>query len=130
MATGLRPLQTAVYAALTASPSLAGRTYDQVPEPAPYPYVSIGSIFEMPDDSHDAQGLDSLITVHVWSKAPGFGEAYDIFADVDAALDRIPLTVAGFRDVQIKHTQHEAIRDPDPQIRHISAQYRVTMTKE
>jgi hypothetical protein len=104
--------------------------FDEVPEPAPFPYVSFGSFSEFPDDSHDAQGLNSLVVVHVWSKAPGNGEVYDMFAAVDAALDRLPLTVSGFKDVYIKHSQHQVLPDPDPDVRHINAQYRVHMTKE
>ena len=130
MATALRPLQTALFGKLNAVPALAGKVFDEVPEPAPYPYVSFGSIFELPNDQHDAQGLNALVTIHVWSAAPGFGEAYDMFAAVDAALDRVPLTVAGFKEVRIKHAQHQAIKDPDPTVRHINAQYRIDMTKE
>ena len=130
MATALRPLQTAVFSALTAAEPLAGRVYDPVPEPAPFPYVSIGAITEVPDDAHDAQGLDALITLDVWSRSPGHGEVYDLFAALDSALDRVPLAVPGFRDVSVKHTQHETVNDPDPDIRHVQAQYRVTMTKE
>lgn len=131
MATSLRPLQTAIFGKLNAVPALAGRVFDRLaPESAPYPRVTIGSITEFPDDSHDAQGLNTMAVVHVWSKADGDDEVYDLFAAVDAALDRVPLVIAGFRDVHIKHTQHQTIEDPDPDIRHVSAQYRVLMTKE
>ncbi|MDX3550983.1 DUF3168 domain-containing protein [Streptomyces europaeiscabiei] len=130
MATSLRPLQTAVFTALSARPALTGKVYDKVPEPAPFPYVSLGSITEYPDDAHDAQGLEATVTVHAWSKAPGNGEVFDLFAEVDAALDRVSLTIAGFAEVRIRHTQHQALQDPDPDVRHINAQYRVHMTKE
>ncbi|WP_330478680.1 DUF3168 domain-containing protein [Streptomyces platensis] len=132
MATALRPVQSAVYAKLAASTGLAALVsgvYDEVPEPSPYPYVSFGSIAEYADDAHDRQGLEVLVTIHVWSKAPGMGEAYDIFAAVDAALDRVPLPVNGFTDISIRHDQHQALKDPDPAVRHINAQYRVTLTR-
>lgn len=132
MATALRPLQTAIFAALTASADLMTKVsgvYDEVPEAAAFPYVSLGSITELPADAHDRQGLDAMVTVHVWSKAPGFGEAYDIFAAIDAALDRVSLAVAGFTDVSIRHDQHQALKDPDPTIRHINAQYSVWLTR-
>lgn len=129
MATALYALQAAVFTALNSRPALAGRVYDEVPEPAPYPYVSLGSVTEYPDDAHDAQGLESTVTVHVWSNEPSNTEVFELFAEVDAALDRVSLSVAGFSEVQIKHTQHQALRDPDPDVRHINAQYRVTMTK-
>jgi hypothetical protein len=130
VATALRPLQTALYAKLIARPALVGKVFDEVPEPAPYPYVSFGSITETPDDTHDAQGLEAVAVIHVWSKAPGNGEVFDMFAEVDAALDRAPLVVAGFTEVSIKHAQHQTVQDPDPDVRHIHAQYRVFMTKE
>lgn len=130
LATALAPLQTSVFTALNGAASLSGRVFDKVPEPAPYPFVSLGAISELPDDSHDAQGLNSTVTVHVWSKAASKAEAYALFAAVDAALDRVALVVSGFVDVQIKHTQHQVIPDPDPDVTHINAQYRVHMTKE
>ncbi|MEU0245172.1 DUF3168 domain-containing protein [Streptomyces sp. NPDC006235] len=131
MATGLRPLQTALFAKLNAVPALAGRVYAvRPPESVPLPYVTLGSIFELPDDTHDAQGLNSMVTLHIWSKSTSNGEVYDLFAAVDAALDRVALTVTGFSEVQIKHSQHQMIEDPDPSIRHINAQYRIHMTKE
>lgn len=131
MATALRPLQTAIYAKATASTALMSRVsgvFDEVPEPATFPYVSIGSITEAHDDAHDRQGLDVMVTLHVWSTASGFGEAYDVFAALDAALDRVPLVVNGFTDVSIRNEDHQAVKDPDPDVRHISAQYRVTLT--
>jgi hypothetical protein len=133
MATGMRPLQTAIYNKLMSAPDLlllVSGVYDKVPEPAPYPFVSFGAIHELPDDTHDAQGLNVSVNIHVWSMAPGSSETYDIFAAVDAALDRVPLTVAGFRQVYIKQAQHQTIPDPDPRVRHLSAEYRVFMTKE
>ncbi|MFM9629515.1 DUF3168 domain-containing protein [Streptomyces galilaeus] len=132
MATALRPVQTAVYQKLTGSTALmalVSGVFDEVPEPAPYPYVSFGSILEYPDDAHDRQGLDVLVTLHVWSKALGNAQAADIFAALDDALDRVPLSVAGFTDVSIKHTQHQSIKDPDPDVRHINATYRVRLTR-
>ncbi|MFD3573847.1 DUF3168 domain-containing protein [Streptomyces sp. NPDC058644] len=131
MATALRPLQSAIYARLTASAplmALVSGVYDEVPENAAFPYVSFGSITETLDDAHDRQGLEAMVVIHVWSKAPGMGEAYDVFAAVDAALDRVPLAVFGFTDVSIRHESHEALKDPDPEIRHINAQYGVRLT--
>lgn len=132
MATALRPLQTAIYSKLTASgplTALVSGVYDEVPENAVFPLVSFGSVLEIPSDTHGRQGLDCLVTLHVWSKAMGFGEAYDVFAALDAALDRASLAVAGWTDVSIRHEQHQALKDPDPDVRHINAQYRVWLTR-
>lgn len=103
--------------------------FDEVPEGAVMPYVSFGSITETVDDAHDRQGLDTFVVIHVWSDYPGNAQAADIFAAVDAALDRVPLTVPGFTDVAIKHDGHQFITDPDPDIRHVNARYRVRLTR-
>jgi hypothetical protein len=103
--------------------------FDEVPEPAPYPYVSFGAVTEVASDAHDRQGLEVTMVLHVWSKYPGNAEAADIFAALDAALDRQPITVAGFTDVSLAHVQHQFIPDPDPDIRHVNAEYRVWLTR-
>jgi hypothetical protein len=129
----LWPLQQAVYtklknhAPLTA---LVSGVYDEVPETAAHPYVTIGSITELVDDAHNQRGLEADVVLHVWSKYRGWREASLILSALDTALDRQPLTVAGFRDVSIAHRQHQQLRDPDPDIRHINVTYRVWLTKE
>lgn len=130
MATSLRPLQTALFGKLNAAPLLAGRVYDKVPEPAPYPYANFGAITEIPDDQHDAQGIDAVVVLHIWTKSQGAGQAYDMAAAADTALDRVPLAITGFKAVYIKSLGRQTIEDPDPDICHINAEYRVTMTKE
>lgn len=132
MATAVRPLQAAVYGKLTGhAPLMALVTgvFDEVPEDAAYPYVSLGSIIETASDAHNRQGLETFLTIHVWSDYPGKAQGADIFAALDTALDRQPLTVAGFTDVSIAHVSHEFVKDPDPDIRHVNAQYRVWLTR-
>ncbi|GGV13577.1 DUF3168 domain-containing protein [Streptomyces spectabilis] len=132
MTSALWPLQTAVYAKLTGHVplmALVSGVYDEVPEQAAHPYVSLGSITESVDDAHNQRGLEAAVVLHVWSKYRGFREAAAILAALDAALDRQPLTVSGYRDVSIAHDQHQQLRDPDPQIRHINVSYRVWLTK-
>ncbi|HZX38446.1 MAG TPA: DUF3168 domain-containing protein [Streptomyces sp.] len=132
MTAALWPLQQAVYTKLTGHAplmALVSGVYDEVPETAVHPYVSLGSITETADDAHNQRGLEASVVLHVWSKYRGFKEAAGILAQLDAALDRQPLTVAGFRDVSIAHQQHTELRDPDPDIRHINVSYRVWLTK-
>ncbi|MEU0309783.1 DUF3168 domain-containing protein [Streptomyces cyaneofuscatus] len=133
MTTALWPLQEAVYAKLTADSALMALVrglYDEVPETAAFPYVSFGSATEVVDDAHNQRGLAVNLVLHVWSKYPGKKEAAGILAALDNVLDRQPLDVAGFRDVSVAHQQHQHVRDPDPDIRHINVAYRVWLTKE
>ncbi|MFH8797054.1 DUF3168 domain-containing protein [Streptomyces sp. NPDC017941] len=132
MTSALWPLQTALYAKLTGHApltALVSGIYDEVPEQVVHPYVSLGSITESADDAHNQRGLEVAVVLHVWSKYRGFREAAAILTALDAALDRQPLSVAGYRDVSIAHTQHTEVRDPDPDIRHINVSYRVWLTK-
>ena len=132
MTSALWPLQLAVVGKLRAhAPLMAQVTgvFDKVPEKQPHPYVSLGSITENVDDAHNQRGLEASVVLHVWSKYDGFKEAAGILAELDAALDRQPLTVPGWRDVSIAHQQHTELRDPDPDIRHINVSYRVWLTK-
>lgn len=132
MTAALWPIQQAVVQKLRAHApltALVSGIYDEVPEQVAHPYVSLGSITENVDDAHNQRGLEASVVLHVWSKYRGFKEAADILAALDAALDRQPLAVAGFRDVSVAHQQHTELRDPDPDIRHINVSYRVWLTK-
>ncbi|MFZ3494624.1 DUF3168 domain-containing protein [Streptomyces sp. 5.8] len=132
MTTALWPLQVAVYSQLTGHATLMGLVsgvYDEVPEDAPFPYLTIGSITERADDAHNQRGLAAQITLDVWSRYRGWAEAAQILDAADTVLDRQPLTVAGYQDVSIAHDAHTLLRDPDPAIRHISVTYRVWLTK-
>ncbi|MET8824792.1 DUF3168 domain-containing protein [Streptomyces sp. NPDC004610] len=132
MTVALWPLQQAVITALRADPALTAvvtGVFDEVPEEQPHPYVSLGTVTETAADAHNQRGLDARVVLHIWSKYRGFKEAAVILAALDAALDREPLAVAGFRDVSVAHEQHTGMRDPDPDIRHINVSYRVWLTE-
>lgn len=132
MTTALWPLQFAVVTKLRARSTLMeliSGVFDEVPEDKAHPYVTAGSITENVADAHNQRGLDASVVLHIWSKYPGYKEAAEILAELDAALDRQPLDVAGFKDVSIAHEQHTELRDPDPEIRHINVSYRVWLTK-
>jgi hypothetical protein len=132
MTAALWPLQLAVVGKLRAHTPLTDLitgVFDEVPEAAAHPYVTLGSITETADDAHNQRGLEASVVLHIWSTYPGYKEAGVILVELDAALDRQPLTVTGFRDVSIAHQQHTELRDPDPDIRHINVSYRVWLTK-
>lgn len=94
--------------------------YDEVPEPAPYPHVSMGEVIEEPDDTHDNQGLSVAFVLHIWSKYRGFGEVGCVLSH----LDRQPLDVAAFF-----REHHHVVRDPNPTIRHCPVRYRMWLNR-
>lgn len=125
-------LQTAVYARLNGDATLMGLVsgvYDEVPAAVGMPYLTLGETVEIPDDAHDRQGLESTLTLHIWSRYRGFAEAVEVLAACDRLLDRAPLTVDGFTDVSVAHEWHQTMRDPDPDVRHLPVRYRVWLTE-
>lgn len=132
MATAALPLQEAIYTTLTADDALTALAgvYDEPPEPAPYPHVVIGEIQENRLDAHDQQGLETEVTLHIWSKYRGYRELQRILTHLDRLLDRQALLVEGFTKVSIARDWHQMMRDSDPDIRHCPVRYRVWLAKE
>ncbi|MER7077912.1 Protein of unknown function [Saccharopolyspora kobensis] len=131
MSTAAVPLLTAIFARLSGSAALQARgvrVYDEVPETAVTPYVTLGDPSELPSDQHDAQGLDVDLDLHVWSRYRGYKEAAEIVALLHAELDRKPLPVDGFTNVSIAAGGARYMRDPDPELRHGVAPFRVWLT--
>lgn len=132
MATAAWPLQMAVYQRLTGDPELSAiaAVLDEVPEDAPYPHVTFGELIEELDDTHDNQGLDVSLVMHIWSKYPGYAECARILAHLDRLLDRAAFDVEGFAVSSLHREHHRMMRDPDPQIRHCPVRFRVWLSKE
>ncbi|HET8684977.1 MAG TPA: DUF3168 domain-containing protein [Micromonosporaceae bacterium] len=128
------PIQAAVYAALAGDQELSamvgGRVHDHVPEPAVYPYVTVGEAVESPDDTLDRFGADTMIVVHVWSEYRGYAQGNAIAGRIQALLDRQPLTVSGHLVVAVRFKQTQPARDPDPQLRHVVVRFQVVTEQE
>lgn len=131
MTTATVPLLTAVFTRLSDSAALQARgveVYDEAPETAVAPYVTLGDPSENRSDQHDAQGLDVDLELHVWSRYRGYKEAAEIVQLIHDELDRKALTVSGFRNVSIAADGARYMRDPDPELRHAVAPFRVWLT--
>lgn len=106
--------------------------YDYVPESAPTDYVTLGEAFATPDNDHYAFRWQILHTFHVWSRSRGWkvplGTATDIVATLDHKRDII--LIPGWHCVSIRFEQVLTLRDPDPEIRHVPVQFRITMEQE
>lgn len=121
-------IQSAVFAKLNADALLTGKVFDGPPEGTPFPYVVIGEASDAPDNALAKRGWESLITVHVWSKAHGFSEGLALAKRVTELLDLVPLAVAGFHHVATRYTSSQTLRDPEPpgDVRHIPISFTVT----
>lgn len=123
------PLQEAIYTRLsgdaTLVTTLGAAVYDDVPDSAAFPYVTIGEITEGPNDTMGRTGRDLTVTVHMWSQYKGMKQVKQIQNRVDALLDRWAVTVSGWSATHMVQEFFETFRDPDGQTRHGVSRYRV-----
>jgi hypothetical protein len=124
------PLQTAIFQALTAAGVLpdvvAGRVYDEAPQNALTPYVSLGDCQVLPDKSGCIDGSICYPIIDVWSTYKGYSEAKTIAAAILAKLDDQPenLSLAGFSVTVFEIHNYMPLRDPDGVSRRVSMTFR------
>lgn len=127
----LLPVQTALYAKLTADTALmaavTGVHDGRAPEDAVYPYIVIGEAIETPDNAHDRFGRQTVHTLHVWDQARGFKRVLQIGTQVNALLDHQPLTITGLAHIVTRYEFSQPLVDPEPpgDIRHLVLRYRI-----
>lgn len=85
-------LQKAVYVALG---GITGGVYDEVPPSTASPYTVIGETTERPWDTHDTDGSEETLVLHVWSSTKGSTQVKTIMAQIDALLHHQTLVMEG-----------------------------------
>jgi hypothetical protein len=118
MPSSAHALQTAIFATLTADAALATllgapRVFDQVPQPATYPYVTFGQSTVRDGDTSSTPADEHIVTLHVWSRAHGRQETHGVMAAIRSALHDQPLLLTGHHLINIRHDFSDARRDPD-----------------
>lgn len=128
-------LQTAIFAALTATGTLpaivGGRVYDAAPQNAATPYVSMGDCQVLPDKAGCIDGAECYPIIDVWSTYNGYKEAKTIAAAIVAKLDDKPeaLNVDGFDVIVFELEQYQPLRDPDGITRRVSLTFRALLSQ-
>lgn len=105
-------LQVALYQRLTAELSVP--VYDAVPMETPPPYVTIDS--EVSTNTTPISGrkrASRLLYLSVWSNYQGQAEVKRINAEIEAALDRRPLTLTDGRAFGVTVERMSTNREPD-----------------
>ncbi|MFJ8446834.1 DUF3168 domain-containing protein [[Kitasatospora] papulosa] len=126
----LLPIQKAMYGALTGDAALKAMVtgvYDYVPETAVYPYIVIGEATEIPRNSHDRFGWETVPTLHVWDKYRGYSRVLRIGSRIGEVLDHQALIVPGYDVVEVKFEFSQTLTDPEPpgDIRHLVLRHRI-----
>jgi peptidoglycan/xylan/chitin deacetylase (PgdA/CDA1 family) len=99
--------------------------YDYVPETAAMPYITVGEATETSDNTHNTFGHQTTVTLHIWTRQRGHKQGLELLQQVKKVLDRQPLDIDGRHTVLIRHEFTQTLRDPDPEVRHIPARFRV-----
>lgn len=105
-------LQTALYQRLATELSVP--VYDAVPMDTPPPYVTIDS--EISTNTTPISGrkrASRLLYLSVWSNYQGQAEVKRINAEIEAALDRRPLTITDGRAFGVTVERMSTNREPD-----------------
>lgn len=128
--TAMGAVQAALYELLssdaTLTTTLGCAVYDDVPDSAAMPYVSIGEATEIPWNRFQGTGSELTWTIHAWSRYPGRKEALAILARLNQLLDQIPLTLSGgLVNLFCRYEMGNVIRDHDGVTRHLVARYRL-----
>jgi len=117
-------LQGAIFAALTAAPALAGgRVYDDVPEDAAFPYITIGDGDTVGESNPCWDATEVNVQIDAWSRAPGFPEVKALAAVIRRRL-AVEFAIPGFRIPHAEHVLTQYLRDPDGITRRARMQFR------
>ncbi|MET0347135.1 MAG: DUF3168 domain-containing protein [Methyloceanibacter sp.] len=116
--------------ALKASSDLASllggvRIYDRPPEPASFPFITLGQSALRDWSAGSEDGADQRLTVHVWSPFGGKKHMQDIIKAVRTSLNDWPLA-AGRERITLNHEFSEARLDPEGDSFHGIIRYRAT----
>jgi Protein of unknown function (DUF3168) len=116
--------------ALKASSDLAAllggvRIYDRPPEPAGFPFITLGQSALRDWSASSEDGTDQRVTVHVWSPFGGKKHMQDIIKAVRTSLSDWPLA-AGRERITLNHEFSEARLDPEGDSFHGIIRYRAT----
>lgn len=116
-------LQQSIYSALASDPGLLSllggpRIYDDVPQKAEFPYLTLGQSVVRDWSTGTEPGAEHLLTLHVWSRADGRRQTHEIMSALAAALHDRDLTLDGHALVNLRHEFSDARREPDGETYH------------
>ena len=122
-------IQRGIYQALANSTdvtSLLGgaRIYDDPPQAANLPFVSLGQSEFRDWSTGTEDGTEHLLTLHVWSRAGGKKQVHEIIEAIRGVLHYKPLALADHHLVNLRHEFSEARPDPDGDTFHGIVRYR------
>jgi len=111
-------LRAAIHDALVADAVLTNllggpKIYDEVPQAAAFPYVTLGEARISDWSTATDAGEEHQLTLHAWSRQGGHREAHMIAGALLQALDDAPLTLSDHRLVNLRFALADVRREAD-----------------
>lgn len=125
------PLQVAVRSKIESDGPLSAAiedVWDEAPEGAPFPYLTLGPFTSIPDYTHSEFGAETYVDIHVWSTYSGNAELGPIVAHIIRVFDHQTLSIVGHTLTAMRWDQTVQVPDTDPDVRH--AMVRLVATTE
>jgi hypothetical protein len=118
MSTASAALRAAIHDALTGDGALAAllggpKIYDEPPQAAAFPYVTLGEARVTDFSAGEAPGEEHQLTLHAWSRQGGHREAHLIAGALLQALDDAPLELDGHKLVNLRFAVADVRREAD-----------------
>lgn len=131
MASPSLELWGAVVAALKADNAVtafvADRVFDRVPADAVFPYLSLGSTWEIEDDAECIDAVDVGLRVDVWSRTVTSAEVRRIADAVRRVLHRAEFDLPENALAMIEHQRTDTLRDADGLTLHSILEFSATV---
>lgn len=122
MSTAQFALQSTIYSTLnndsTLTNTLGASIFDDVPQGAATPYVTIGEDTAVDFSAGEHDGADITVNIDVWSEYKGSKETKQIIDRIHDLLHDSNLSVTGFNLVNLRFEFSDILRDPDGVTRH------------
>lgn len=122
-------LQKGIYETLKDNPAITGllggpNIYDDAPQNVNYPYLTFGESIARDWSTGSDDGLEHILTLHVWSRAGGKKETHEIIEAIRQVLKNGAVPVDEHHLVNLHHEFSEAWQDPDGETYHGIVRYR------
>jgi len=125
-------LQRAVHAALAGDTSVlallgGARIYDDVPQGAAFPYVSLAGFTARDWATGTDPGAEVIFTINTWSRGAGHKQAHLLAEAVRSALHDAPLTLTDHHLVNLRHESSSTHRERDGDTYRVAARFRAVL---
>ena len=101
--------------------------YDNAPQGASFPYVTIGEANLLDDDTDTEQGVLISYVIHTWSQADGRKETKTIMGEIYNALHLTKFSESGYSFTENYFLSSDSFVETDGKTRHGVQNFKLTM---